>query len=77
MEGGESVTDGTLWDARRPRGYTQPYQPWWLCMVDLIFPKSRGIGFEFTIEKLEFKESSVVEVCSKDCTEGFSQWQLV
>ena len=32
--------------------------------------QSRGIGIVITIEKLEFKESSVVEVCSKNSTEG-------
>ena len=44
--------------------------------MDIIFPWFRGIGIQNIIEKLEFKESSVVEVCSKNCTEGLVSGNL-
>jgi len=49
---------------------------WGLFLVDIIFPWFRGIGIQNIIEELEFKESSVEEVFSKDCTEGSTEGNL-
>jgi len=49
---------------------------WGLCLVDLMFPWSRGIRIENIVEKSESMESSLVGDSSKDSTERSSQGEL-
>jgi len=68
---GESVTNGTLWDTRRPPRCLSMHggSVWWTT----YFPWSRGIEIENIIQKLEFKENSVTGDSNKDSMEGSSK----